>query len=258
MDRPPTFIHELALCESDQVGPGTRVWAFAHVMKGAVVGRDCNISDHVYIESGAVVGDRCAIKNNVMVWERVVIEDDVFVGPNAVLTNDRYPRAAGVRNGMELLPTRIRKGATIGANATIVCGVTIGRAAFVGAGAVVLQDVPDHGLVVGNPARTLGWVCSCGQRLYRPLRCDSCGAEFERKPDGGLVAGRGPHPAHLIRIGDVQSGPRRSPPRTGKGTVIPGATGAGTIARSVFRAVRLPNRTASSATSAPPRVHTGA
>jgi UDP-2-acetamido-3-amino-2,3-dideoxy-glucuronate N-acetyltransferase len=179
------FVHERALCESDAVGPRTRVWAFAHVMKGAVVGADCNVGDHAFIESGARIGDRVTVKNAVLVWDKVVVEDDVFLGPNMVFTNDLMPRAAFKKPAETFLPTRVGRGATIGANATIVCGVTIGDNAFVGAGTVVIEDVPAHALVVGNPARQIGWVCACGERLADTdtLAC-SCGRRYARTGDG--------------------------------------------------------------------------
>lgn len=178
------FVHERALCESDDVGEGTRIWAFAHVMKGAVIGKGCNICGGAFIESGAVIGDRVTVKNNVMVWDRVTVEDDVFLGPNAVLTNDLRPRVAFPTPAEEFSPTRIRQGATIGANATIVCGVTIGKNAFLGAGAVVIRDVPDHGLVAGNPARRIGWVCECGETLPGDLACSACGRRYEATETG--------------------------------------------------------------------------
>jgi|TARA_B100001971_G_scaffold39977_1_gene35033 acetyltransferase-like isoleucine patch superfamily enzyme len=182
------FVHERALCESDRVGSGTRIWAFAHVMEGAVVGADCNVCGHAFIEGGAVVGDRVVVKNAVLIWDGVTIGDDVFVGPNAVFTNDLDPRAAHKKSRNEFLPTRVEDGASIGAQATIVCGVTIGRSAFVGAGAVVTADVPSHALVVGNPARRVGWICECGLRLEDSLICE-CGNRFRYDDvSGGLVA----------------------------------------------------------------------
>ena len=134
---PTVFVHEKALCETEDIGAGTRVWAFAHVMKGVSIGEDCNIGDHVFIETGARLGDRVTVKNNVLLWDRVTIEDEVFLGPNAVFTNDLNPRVAFKKPPERFLPTLVRRGASIGANATIVCGVTIGEQAFVGAGAVV-------------------------------------------------------------------------------------------------------------------------
>jgi acetyltransferase-like isoleucine patch superfamily enzyme len=178
------FVHQFALCESESVGSRTRVWAFAHVAKGAVVGADCNLCDHVYVEAGAVIGDRVTVKNNVAVWAKVTVEDDVFLGPGAVLTNDLVPRAAFKKGPEEFLPTLISRGATIGANATIVCGITIGRGAFVGAGSVVVGDVPDHALVVGNPAQRIGWICACGVRLALDLICAGCGRRYQEHAGG--------------------------------------------------------------------------
>jgi UDP-2-acetamido-3-amino-2,3-dideoxy-glucuronate N-acetyltransferase len=181
-------IHDKALCESDDVGPGTRIWAFAHVMAGAKVGADCNVCDHAFIETGAVIGDRVTIKNNVLLWDKVIVEDDVFLGPNAVFTNDAVPRVAFKKDPSEFRPTLVRTGASIGANATIVCGITIGAHAFVGAGAVVTRDVADHALVVGNPARGVGWVCRCGGRLDGELTCPACGRRYRLVDDRrGLV-----------------------------------------------------------------------
>lgn len=182
------FVHERALCESDQIGPRTRVWAFAHVMKGAVVGADCNLCDHVFVESGAVIGNNVTVKNNVMVWDRVTIEDDVFLGPNVVLTNDLMPRAAFKKGPEEFLPTVVQQGATLGANSTIVCGVTIGCNAFVGAGAVVVHNVAPHAVVVGNPAQRIGWMCACGVKLEDSLTCSSCDRAYRLAgEDEGLV-----------------------------------------------------------------------
>ena len=181
------FVHPQGLCESDQVGEGTRVWAFAHVLPGAVVGAGCNVCDHAFIEGGARVGDRVTIKNAVLVWDGVTVEDEVFLGPNMVFTNDLWPRAAVKKGPGEFVPTLVRRGATIGANATIVCGTTSGPHAFVAAGAVVTRDVPAHALVAGNPARPRGWVCTCGTRLGEDLRC-ACGREYDHVADGGLRA----------------------------------------------------------------------
>lgn len=180
------FVHPQGLCESSEVGEGTRVWAFAHVMKGAVVGSDCNVGGGAFIEAGAVVGDRVTIKNHVLVWDKVTVEDDVFLGPNAVFTNDMNPRAAFKKPAGAFLPTRVRRGASIGANATIVCGTTVGEGSFVGAGSVVTRDVPSYAVVVGNPAQRIGWMCACGERLANDLRC-RCGRAYEQgAADGGL------------------------------------------------------------------------
>lgn len=179
----PPFVHERALCESTSVGDGTRVWAFAHVMDGAVIGRDCNIGGHSFVEDGAVVGNGVTIKNGVSVWRGVTLEDGVFVGPNAVFTNDLRPRAEEKKRPDELVPTLIRHGATIGANATIVCGTVLGRYSFVAAGAVVVDDLPDHALVLGVPARVVGWACECGKQLADDLAC-VCGRSYERTSEG--------------------------------------------------------------------------
>lgn len=195
------FIHPQALVETRDLGAGTRVWAFAHVMSGAHVGAGCNICDHAFIESGATLGNGVTVKNGVAIWDRVTIEDDVFLGPNCVLTNDFNPRAAIRKGPAELLPTRIGRGATIGANATIVCGVIIGRSAFIGAGTVVIRDVPDFALMVGNPARQVGWMCACGTRLSLPVRpsqdsstvCKGCGRTFKFGA-AGLTETIGPIP----------------------------------------------------------------
>lgn len=199
----PVFVHPLGLCESPDVGPGTRVWAFAHVMEGVRVGAGCNVCDHAFVETGAVVGDRVTIKNNVMIWDRVTVEDDVFLGPGVVFTNDRDPRAEVRKPPSELVPTLVRRGATIGANATVVCGVTVGEYAFVGAGAVVTADVPAHALVVGNPARGIGWACACGRRLPADLACP-CGRRYRKAASGLEPASREPAAA-----GSAAGGRRR-------------------------------------------------
>jgi len=179
------FIHDKALCETDDVGARTRVWAFAHLMKGSSVGTDCNVCDHAFVESGGKIGNRVTIKNNVLVWDGVIVEDEVFLGPNAVFTNDMNPRAAFKKAPEEFLKTHVRQGASIGANATIVCGVEIGKQAFVGAGSVVIRDVPAHAMMVGNPARQIGWMCNCGKKLGDALECE-CGRKFT-ETDRGLA-----------------------------------------------------------------------
>jgi UDP-2-acetamido-3-amino-2,3-dideoxy-glucuronate N-acetyltransferase len=150
------FVHQHGLCETESVGPGTRIWAFAHVLPGARVGADCNICDGVFIEGGVVVGDRVTVKCGVQLWHGVELEDDVFIGPNATFTNDPLPRS---RQWLKEHPTTIvRATASIGANATILPGLEIGRGAVVGAGAVVTRSVPPHAVVTGNPARIQGYV----------------------------------------------------------------------------------------------------
>lgn len=165
------YKHPTALVESKQVGAGTRIWAFAHVLGGAIIGRHCNIGDHCYIESDVRIGDAVTIKNGVAVWDGVTIERGAFLGPNVALTNDLRPRSGAP---WTLARTRIEEGATIGANATVLCGHTVGAFAFVGAGAVVTADVPPHALVYGNPARVHGYVCRCGEPLRRRGRTEAC------------------------------------------------------------------------------------
>ncbi len=167
------YIHPQALVETDQIGPRTRVWAFAHVMKGAVIGSDCNICDHAFVENNVVIGNRVKIKNGVAVWEKVTIEDDAFLGPNCVLTNDINPRSEITKGSESLLPTLIKKGATIGANATIVCGITLGDYCFIAAGAVITKDVLPYALMVGVPAQLNGYMCRCGEKIdfSKPCIC---------------------------------------------------------------------------------------
>ena len=188
------FVHPNAINESTAVGAGTRIWAFAHVMKGAVVGRECNICDHVFIESGAMLGNGVTLKNGVCVWEGVTLENYVFVGPHAMFTNDLYPRsprnpelASRYSSKWWLVRTTVKEGASLGANATVRCGATVGRYALIAAGAVVTGDVPDHALIVGVPGRAAGWVCMCGARLEdSTLRCPSCDRAYVRA-GGGLA-----------------------------------------------------------------------
>ena len=150
------FRHERAIVETDAIGEGTRVWANAHILPGAKIGADCNICDNVFIENDVVLGDRVTVKSGVQLWDGVRVEDDVFIGPNATFTNDRFPRSKQYPARFET--TLVQKGASIGANATILCGTVIGRNAMVGAGAVVTKRVPPNAIVVGNPARISGYV----------------------------------------------------------------------------------------------------
>jgi UDP-2-acetamido-3-amino-2,3-dideoxy-glucuronate N-acetyltransferase len=182
------FAHESSYLDLPcTVGAGTKIWHFSHVMKDAVIGRDCVIGQNVLVSSGVRVGDGCKIQNNVSLYTGVTLEDHVFCGPSLVFTNVVNPRSEIVRKD-EYRPTLVRRGATLGANATVVCGVTIGTYAFVGAGAVVTRDVPDFALVFGNPARREGWICRCGVRLDvqdASPRCETCDTTY-RLHEGAL------------------------------------------------------------------------
>ena len=187
------FKHPNALVESDSIGNGTRVWAFAHVMSGAVIGEECNVGAHGFIETGVEIGDRVTVKNLVFMCSGVKVEDDVFVGPNVVFTNDRCPRSPRMEEVHQryesedrwLERTLIQRGASIGANSTIMCGITVGEFAMVGAGSVVTKDVASYSLVVGAPARPIGYVCVCGCRLTfedDSASCE-CGKRYETRQE---------------------------------------------------------------------------
>jgi UDP-2-acetamido-3-amino-2,3-dideoxy-glucuronate N-acetyltransferase len=179
------FVHESSYVDEPcTIGDGTKIWHFSHVMKNAVIGRNCNIGQNVVVSPGVRIGDGCKIQNNVSVYEGVVLEDYVFCGPSMVFTNVVNPRSEIVRKH-EYKATLVRRGASIGANATILCGITIGSYAFVGAGAVVTKDVPDYALIVGNPGRRRGWMCRCGSTLpAAPLQCRSCGSLYAEQGAG--------------------------------------------------------------------------
>lgn len=180
----PAFVHETVVIDPKvEIGPGTKIWHFSHVLSGSRIGSGCNLGQNVVVGPDAVVGNGCKIQNNVSIYKGVTLEDDVFCGPSMVFTNIFNPRAHIPRMA-EVRGTLVRKGATLGANCTIICGVTIGRHAFVGAGAVVTRDVPDHALVMGNPARQNGWMCICGLKLGPDLRCTTCDRSFERTSQG--------------------------------------------------------------------------
>jgi acetyltransferase-like isoleucine patch superfamily enzyme len=183
-------IHPLAIVETDAIGAETRVWAFAHVMSGARVGAGCNLGEGVFVEGGVRIGDRVTVKNGVAIYDGVTIEDDAFVGPHAVFTNDLRPRSGPFkRPPSTFLPTRIGRGATVGANATVVCGNDVGACAMIAAGAVVTREVPAHALVAGVPARRIGFVCACGETLPGTLRC-RCGLAYRRDGAGLRASGR--------------------------------------------------------------------
>ena len=157
------FIHKNALVENDDIGPHTRIWAFAHVLKGARIGNNCNICDHTFVESDVIIGNNVTVKSGVYIWNGARIEDHVFIGPGVAFTNDLRPRSKVYPE--EFMPTIIRQGVSIGANSTILCGITIGRYAKIGAGAVVTRDIPDYALAYGNPARVFGHICECARKI---------------------------------------------------------------------------------------------
>ena len=185
--------HESAYVdEGCTIGDGTRIWHFCHIMPGAVIGRRCSLGQNVVVSAGCVLGDNVKVQNNVSIYTGVVLEDDVFCGPSMVFTNVVNPRSHVPRKD-EYRRTLVRRGASLGANATILCGVTIGEYAFVGAGAVVIRDVPPRAMVVGNPSRVAGWMCDCGVTLtHDPLApsratCSTCNAEYARNDGEGLA-----------------------------------------------------------------------
>jgi len=173
------FVHESSYVDDGvEIGVGTNIWHFCHIISGTTIGDRCNIGQNVVIGGNVKVGNGCKIQNNVSIYEGVELEDDVFCGPSMVFTNVFTPRSHVSRKN-EYLPTPVRTGATIGANATIVCGNEIGAFAFVGAGAVVTKPVPSQALMVGNPATQIGWMCKCGERLPASNQCLRCEAKYE-------------------------------------------------------------------------------
>jgi len=157
------FAHPNSLVESENIGANTRIWAFVSVQKNVIIGEDCNLGNGVYVENGVVIGNRVTIKNGISLWEGLRIEDDVFLGPHAVFTNDMFPRSKMVLGNF--LSTEIKKGASVGANSTILCGITLGRYCLTGAGSVVTKSVPDFAVVAGNPARFKYWISKNGEKL---------------------------------------------------------------------------------------------
>jgi len=185
---PDYFAHESSYIDDGAViGRGTKIWHFCHVMPGAVIGERCNLGQNVVVMGGTRLGTNVKVQNNVSIYEGVTLEDDVFCGPSCVFTNVANPRSHVSRKS-EYRPTLVRRGASIGANATIVCGTTLGEYCFIGAGAVVTADVPAYGLMVGVPARRVGWMCQCGVRLSLSEgagTCAACGAHY--REDAGAL-----------------------------------------------------------------------
>ncbi len=182
--RPNYFVHPTAIVdEKVAIGEGTKVWHFTHVLSGSKIGKGCNIGQNVVIGPDVTMGNNCKLQNNVSVYKGVTLEDGVFCGPSMVFTNVYNPRAE-IRKMDQARPTLVKRGASIGANATVVCGNTLGRYCFIGAGAVVTKNVPDHALVVGNPGKQIGWMCECGERLTDDLDCISCGKAYEKSETG--------------------------------------------------------------------------
>ena len=177
-------IHPTAVIDDDvMIGEGTKIWHFTHVQRGARIGRDCVLAQNVYVGGGVTIGDHCKLQNNVSVYQGVTLGRGVFCGPSCVFTNDLTPRAQYPKGAARFEQTLVMDGASIGANATIVCGHTIGKCAMIGAGAVVTEDVPDHVLMLGIPARPSGFVCACGQILHG-LECAACGRQYEVRGKG--------------------------------------------------------------------------
>jgi len=175
------YIHPKAIVETKNIGKGTRIWAFAHILKGAKIGENVNIGDHCFIENDVIIGNDVVIKNGISIWDGVTIEDGAFLGPNVALTNELFPRS-GFPKGLE--KTQIKRGTTIGANATLLTGITLGEFSTIGAGSVVTKNVSRHALMYGNPVKQKGWVCTCGVKLKfsknKEAKC-SCGREFIEK-----------------------------------------------------------------------------
>jgi acetyltransferase-like isoleucine patch superfamily enzyme len=181
MKQSNTFIHKDAVVESRSIGAGTRIWRNVHILLGAVIGNDCNIGEGCYLENYVRIGNGVTIKNNVAIWDNITIEDEVFIGPAAVFTNELKPRAQNKRKPEELTGTLIKRGATIGANSTVICGITIHEYAFIGAGSVITRDVPPYHIVYGNPARFKGYMCRCSEMIppgISSFQC-RCGLKYE-------------------------------------------------------------------------------
>ena len=181
------FVHESSVVDEDvTIGKGTKIWYFCHIQRGAVLGENCSLGQNVNVSNNVRMGNGCKVQNNVSLYEGVELEDYVFCGPSCVFTNDLTPRAKYPKGHAGYKKTLVKEGASIGANATVVCGHTVGRWALIGAGAVVTDDVPDHALMLGVPARQAGWVCECGELLRHGLVCEKCARRY-REGENGLV-----------------------------------------------------------------------
>jgi len=177
------YVHPTSVVDKPvEIGEGTKIWHFSHIMSGAKIGKNCIIGQNVFIGSGAILGNNIKLQNNVSIYKTVILEDDVFCGPSMVFTNVFNPRSF-ISRKKEFRKTLVQKGATIGANATVVCGNTIGQYAFIGAGSVVTRDIPAYALVYGNPGRVKGWVCQCAEEItFRAgkAKCQACGKRYQK------------------------------------------------------------------------------
>ena len=178
------YVHDTAVIDPDcTIGAGSKIWHFAHILSNSTLGEACIVGQNASIGPDVTIGNKCKIQNNVSVYKGVSLEDGVFCGPSMVFTNVLNPRAE-ITKMDQLRPTLVKRGATLGANCTIICGNTIGRYALIGAGAVITKDVADHALVIGNPARQIGWVCQCGERLGDHLTCRICDKRYTSTDQG--------------------------------------------------------------------------
>lgn len=179
------FIHESSYVDENvTVGEGTKIWHFCHLQSGCVIGKNCSLGQNVNISNHVIIGDNCKIQNNVALYEGVELEQGVFCGPSCVFTNDLTPRALFPKGKDNYLKTLVKEGSSIGANATIICGLTIGKWSLIAAGSVVTKDVADYALMVGVPARQVGWVCKCGSKLNEVLKCVACNREYVKTEEG--------------------------------------------------------------------------
>ena len=177
------FIHESTYVDENvNIGENTKIWHFSHIQKNVTIGKNCNLGQNVNVADGVTIGDGVKIQNNVSIYKGVTLENFVFCGPSMVFTNDINPRSKYPKGEYE--KTLVKTGASIGANATIVCGHTVGKWSFVAAGAVVSKDVADYSIVVGVPARHVGWICECGEKLNKELHCEKCGRKFKKSKEG--------------------------------------------------------------------------